>query len=169
MRHRTNIYKCRIKIKLDFFFASGPILLYSFDMDQYGHHFHGITSNDIINLSTNEVCFFFIIYLILLVGVYLYTWTWSLNDKIAKTRWLITIFTHALIHSYSNTQRSISNARWWTLTKEIYINCDMKMWSSFEIRVPTFNTLFIKMEFLTSGSKTSRTPTLGTEILSVIY
>lgn len=40
----------------------------------------------------------------------------------------------------------------------------MKMWSSFEIRVPTFNTLFIKMEFLTSGSKTSRTPTLGTEI-----
>lgn len=64
--------KCRIKIKMDFFFASGPILLYSFDMDQYGHHFHGITSNDIINLSTNEVCFF-IIYLILLVDVYLYT------------------------------------------------------------------------------------------------
>lgn len=71
------------KNKIGFFFASGPILLYSFDMDQYGHHFHGITSNDIINLSTNEVCFF-IIYFILLVGVYLYTWTWSLNDKIEK-------------------------------------------------------------------------------------
>lgn len=52
------------KNKIGFFFASGPILLYSFDMDQYGHHFHDITSNDIINLSTNEVCFFI---------VYLYT------------------------------------------------------------------------------------------------
>lgn len=67
---------------MDFFFASGPILLYSFDMDQYGHHFHGITSNDIINLSTNEVFFYHIFYTACWrISIYLNLVT---NDKIEK-------------------------------------------------------------------------------------